>query len=130
MSSECLRALHYIRAGGVAFAAHCEFGLGTLHLDAGVEQDVDELRRGEEVWLIRGQDVATWIAQGRIAEEAVEFLRIAAATPSASSPFPSLEENSRGAGGLHDFGRDRPAIAVAVLDGVLAHEPNVVEELF
>ena len=74
--------------------------------DSVLEERVDELRRRQEVGLIGRQDVGARIATSRIPKLAFE---IAA----------SARERTW---------RDRPRVAIAALDGVLAHPVDPEEQ--
>src|SRR5262245_5336293 len=87
-----------------------------MHLSARIEQDIDEFRGGQKVRLIDRNDVATRIALGRITKMAIEIgLRAATA--------------AGGASGINDFRCDSPVVVIAALNGAVAHQPDVVEEL-
>ena len=98
--------------GRVLLAADREVRLRPVDLDAGGDQDVDELGRGQEVGLVGGNDVAAGVALRRVAEELLE-----------RSGRPIALR------GRDHLRRHGPAIPVPALDGVLAHEPDVVQEL-
>src|SRR4030095_14574701 len=85
-----------------------ERGRRTMRGDAVLEQRVDELRRREEVRLIRRQDVDTRIASARI-------------------PKLTLEVTASGGDRAR---RDRPRITVAALDGVLPHPIDSEQQRF
>src|SRR5439155_1934325 len=64
-------ALEHVRSRRVLFAGNRERRGRALGGDARLDQRVDELRRREEVGLIRRQDEAARIAQLRIVQDAV-----------------------------------------------------------
>ena len=65
-----LRRLHHVGACRVVFPAHFERHRGALDGDSGLDQRVDELRRGEKVRLIGRYDVPARVPVGRIPHDA------------------------------------------------------------
>src|SRR5207302_3276820 len=121
--AEGLRTFDDIGAGRIFLTGNFKARFRALYLHAGVEQHVDELGRGEEIRLACRNDEAARVAPGRIAEEALEFV-LAAAPPQHTSGGRACY-----ARGFYNLRSDRPTVMAAALDGVVAHKPDVVEEL-
>ena len=67
--AEGLIGLDDVRSGGIFFAGDFECGRRFQHGEAVLEQRVDELRRGREIRLIGGHDVAARVAEIRIVQD-------------------------------------------------------------
>ena len=76
-----LRGLHDVRTLGIRLAGDREVGRGPLDLDAGPEQGVDELRRGQKVGLVGRQNVASWVTASWGVEEAFKLRQPRRARP-------------------------------------------------
>ena len=115
---------HDIRAGGIGLAGDRE-GLGRLvHVDAGLDQGVEEGDDGGHVGLIGGDHIAARVAalrrlQHRLVQAGVDRRAVGARLVLA-----------RGGQRL-DAGRGgRPAILRAALDAVVAHLPDAQKQTF
>ena len=125
VGAERLRRLHDVRPRGIRLAGDREVGRGAVDLDAGPEQGVDELRRRQEVRLVRRHDVPARVTARRVVEEAGELRGPARVPlgrlghPAAAPPRPPRPTRlrPRPAGPpwrrLDHLGCDRPAIPVA-----------------
>ena len=113
---------------------------GLLDFDAGLHQAVDEFGRGGKVGLIGGHDVAARVLQFGIVEDLVVEIgrnalgawacgvaRVGREYAGAVDVCPALF--GFGLEGFYAFRRDGPVVLAAVLNGVLAHQIEVVEEV-
>ena len=113
---------HDIGTGGIAFPARLERRVGPLHLDAILDERVEEGDRGRHVALVGGDDIGARIALGRglqhrLVEAGIDLL--------GAAPF----VQRLGIGQPVDLGRgDGPAILAALLDAVGAHLPDVEQQ--
>src|SRR5687768_1789967 len=135
---EGLRRLHDVGSSGVALAAYVEGRRGAVDRHADLDQRVDELRRGREVWLIRRQDVATRIPLLRRAQCAPVLHGKTARTDPAAAlrvrtrrlvALCAVGAGRREANALDVRGGYGPVIPASTLDGVPSHLVDVVEEL-
>ena len=143
MRAERLRGLDHVRSRRIRLPCHRERRGRTVNDDAGLDQDVHELGRGEEVRLIGGQDEAARIAHLRIVEHvgvdrdrrppAPRTPRAAAATPRADVLGAARRPALSGLDGLARRGdplrMNGPVVAAPFVDGVLRHLVHVEEKV-
>ncbi len=110
-----LSRLHHIGARRIGLAAHSEGLGGAIHIHAGLDQAVQEGDGGGQVGLIRRDDIAARVAPGRVAQHAFIQRRIDSASVLAR----------RCVQGVDRRGRDPPGVGIPLVDGVLAHTPDV-----
>ncbi len=110
-----LGRLHHIGPGRIALTADGEGARRSLHVHAGLDQAVQEGDGGGQVGLIRRDDIAARIAPGRVAQHAL----IQGGIDSASALARRCVQ------GVDRRGRDPPGVGIALVDGVLAHAPDV-----
>ncbi|MNJ31664.1 hypothetical protein D3C77_263080 [compost metagenome] len=113
-----LGRLHHIGAGRIGLAADGEGARGALHVDARLDQAVEEGDGGGQVGLIGGDDVAARVAPRRVAQHLVIQGRVDAATAVRLLASGGLERVDAARG-------DAPGVGIALVDGVLAHAPDV-----
>ena len=118
-----LGRLHHIRAGGIGLVADGEGARGAVHVHARLDQAVEEGDGVGQVGLIRRDDIAARIAPRRIAQHLLIEGRIDAATTGDGGLTLSRFDQSLDAGR-----RDAPGVGIALVDGVLAHAPDVEQQ--
>ena len=130
--AERLRRLEDVRPGRVLLAAGREGRGGAVRGEAGLDHDVHELRRGEEVALAGRQHVGARIAPLGLAQQLV-VLRRHGRGPAAGhgARVGGLELHVLGDLRLHRRHvprRHGPRVGGALPDGVPAHHVDVVEQ--
>ncbi|MNQ42812.1 hypothetical protein D3C85_565210 [compost metagenome] len=115
-----LGRLHHIGTCRIGLAADGEGARGAIHVHARLDQAVEEGDGVGQVGLIGRDDIAARIATRRIAQHLVIEGRIDAAT---AGVLARRLDQSLDAGR-----RDAPGVGIALVDGVLAHAPDVEQQ--
>uniref|UniRef100_A0A0N5A4K1 LigA n=1 Tax=Parastrongyloides trichosuri TaxID=131310 RepID=A0A0N5A4K1_PARTI len=110
-----LGRLHHIGTRRIGLSPNGEGARRPLHIHPGLDQAIQEGDGGGQVGLVRRDDIAARIAPGRVAQHALIQGRIDSA-----SVF-----TGRRVQGVDRRGRDPPGVGIALVDGVLAHAPDV-----
>ena len=123
-----LRGQHDERSRCVALVRNLEVARGPMDGHVHFAERVHEFDRGGEVWLARGNDVATRVAPFRTSQLRPGFrVGVGCATTAASAASclgePVLLRNGRVASR-----RRRPGVLAATLDRTLSHLPDVEQQ--
>ena len=121
--AERLSRLDHVGACRVALAGNGELRRRAMNGDAVFNQRVDELRGGQEIRLIGGNDVAPRIPQHRIAQGVV----VSGWNCSASAGRHAVLRDLRFHAG-HAARRVCPRVAVSALDRIHTHAVNTEEK--
>ena len=140
LRAEGLRGENDVGARGIVLAVDVKGSAGLLDFDAGLHEAVDELGRGGEVGLVGGDDVAARVLlRGVVEDLVVEFGGDALGAWAGGVAGVGREYAGAvdvcaalfgfGFEGFDAFGCDGPVVFAAVLNGVFAHQIEVVEEV-